>query len=144
MLLNFLRTKCMPFLNKQERLSLASISSLVESLLVRSGAYPRVEHLSGASLGEAPSLSTNIRLGWKGLAGTNARAYYEKVVKRAIKSCITLTPGCLNILVMDRVRHTSIYLSLILFKSGIQHKGEYYERTRGNFLVQEWLSSYYL
>jgi hypothetical protein len=38
---------------------------------------------AGAYLSEAPysrllSLSTNIILGWKGLAGTNALAYYEK------------------------------------------------------------------
>jgi len=103
-----------------------------------------LEHLSGASLWEAPALFSNIKLGWKVLAGTNDLAYYEKALLNAVKSFVTLTPGCLIILVMDRVRHTSIYLSLILFKSGIQHKGEYYERTRGNFLVQEWLSSYYL
>jgi hypothetical protein len=30
-----------------------------------------VEHLKGASLGEAPALPANIRLVWKGLTGTN-------------------------------------------------------------------------
>ncbi len=35
----------------------------------KAGAYPRVEHLKGA-------LPTNIRLGWKGLPGTNTLAYY--------------------------------------------------------------------
>jgi hypothetical protein len=35
---------------------------------------PRVEHLNGASLWSYPP---NIRLGWKGLPGTNAIAYYK-------------------------------------------------------------------
>jgi hypothetical protein len=34
-----------------------------------------VEHLKGASLGWAPSLPTNIRLGWKGLPRANTQAY---------------------------------------------------------------------
>ncbi len=38
---------------------------------------PRVDHLKGASLGYAPDLSSNIRLGWRGLQGTNTLAYYE-------------------------------------------------------------------
>jgi len=40
---NFLRPKVTPFHNKLECLSLASLS--------RPGAYPRLEHLKGASLG---------------------------------------------------------------------------------------------
>jgi hypothetical protein len=40
-------------------------------------AYPRVEHLKCASLGEALDLPANIRLGWKCLPGTNILAYYE-------------------------------------------------------------------
>ncbi len=31
---------------------------------ITAGAYPRVEHLKSASLGEALALPTNIRLGW--------------------------------------------------------------------------------
>ncbi len=34
-------------------------------------AYPRVEHLKGASLELAPALTANIRLAWKDLLGTN-------------------------------------------------------------------------
>jgi hypothetical protein len=56
---------------------MASLSSLVYCLSVTSGAYPRVEHLKGASLVYPPVLSTNIRLGWRGLLGTNTLAYYE-------------------------------------------------------------------
>jgi hypothetical protein len=37
----------------------------------------RLEHLKGASLGYAPALPTNIRLGWRSLPGTNTLAYYE-------------------------------------------------------------------
>jgi hypothetical protein len=44
---------------------------------VRPGAYPKVEHMNGASLGQALALPSNIRLGWKGFARTNALAYYE-------------------------------------------------------------------
>jgi predicted small integral membrane protein len=46
-------------------------------LWARPGAYPRVEHLKGPSLRLALALSANIRLGWKGLSGTNTLAYYE-------------------------------------------------------------------
>jgi len=48
-------------------------------LWVRLGAYPRVENLNGASLGQALALSENIRLGWKGLPGTNTLAYYKNL-----------------------------------------------------------------
>ncbi len=34
-------------------------------------ANPRVDHLKGSSLRQAPALPTNIRLGWKGLPGSN-------------------------------------------------------------------------
>ncbi len=48
-----------------------------------------MKHLSGAQLyGRLLALPTNIRLGWKGLPGTNALAYYEKAQLTAIK-CIT-------------------------------------------------------
>ncbi len=37
-----------------------------------------VKHLSGAPFyGRFLTLTTNIRLGWKGLPGTNALAYYK-------------------------------------------------------------------
>jgi hypothetical protein len=38
--------------------------------------YPRVDHLKRASFGYASALLANIRLGRKGLAGTNTLAYY--------------------------------------------------------------------
>jgi hypothetical protein len=41
-------------------------------------AYPRVEHLKRASLEYAPALPANIRLGWKGLPGTNTLAFYGR------------------------------------------------------------------
>ncbi len=49
-----------------------------------------MEHLKGASIGQARALPTNIRLGWKGLPVTNARAFYEKSQLTHAKSCITL------------------------------------------------------
>jgi hypothetical protein len=45
------------------------------------GAYPRVEHLKGRLLASP----INIRLGWKGLAGTNSLAYYENAQLTAVK-----------------------------------------------------------
>jgi hypothetical protein len=44
----------------------------------KSGAYPS-EELEGAKLyGRLLELPAKIRLGWKGLPGKNALAYYEK------------------------------------------------------------------
>jgi hypothetical protein len=58
----------------------------------KADAYPRVELLKGASLGQAPALPANIRLGWKNLPGTNALAYYQNSQITAVKSLITLSP----------------------------------------------------
>ncbi len=55
-------------------------SSIVHCLRARPGAYPRVEHLKGASIGQVLALPTNIRLGYKGLPGTNTLAYYENLL----------------------------------------------------------------
>ncbi len=45
--------------------------------LARPGAYPRVKHMKGASFMQAPALPSKIRLGQKGLLGTNTLTYYE-------------------------------------------------------------------
>jgi hypothetical protein len=37
-------------------------------------------------------LFANIRLGWKGLPGINALAYYENLLLMAVKTCITMAP----------------------------------------------------
>jgi hypothetical protein len=51
----------------------------------------KVKCLSGAPLkGKLLALTTNIRLGWKGLPGTNALAYYKKLYLMSVKSFITL------------------------------------------------------
>ncbi len=49
--------------------------------------------MKGASLGWVVVLTTNIRLSWKGLLGTNALDYYEKTYLTVVKSFITLGPG---------------------------------------------------
>jgi hypothetical protein len=54
------------------------------------GTYPRVEHLKGAPLVYGPALPENIRLGRKGLPGTNSLAYYKNSQIMALKSFITL------------------------------------------------------
>jgi hypothetical protein len=74
----FLRLQVTTFHYKLELLSLASLSSLVKCLQVRPEPT-QVKHLLGAPLQvRLQALSTNIRLGRKGLPGTNALAYYEK------------------------------------------------------------------
>ncbi len=68
----------MPFLYKLERLSLASLFTLVKYLQVRPE-LTQVNLLSGAPLyGRLLALPANIKLSWKGLTGTNAHAYNEK------------------------------------------------------------------
>jgi hypothetical protein len=54
-----------------------------------------VDHLSGTPRKAPVTLSTNLRLGWKGLSGTNTLAYYKHSLIVVVKSFITLTPGCL-------------------------------------------------
>jgi hypothetical protein len=51
-----------------------------------------VEHLKGASLGEAPALPANIILGWKGLPGTNTAAYLQKSVNYGHKKFYSAGP----------------------------------------------------
>ncbi len=57
------------------------------------GAYPSKAPFICFTLGWAPCLNTNIRLGWKGLPGTNTLAYYENSSITAVKGFITLAPG---------------------------------------------------
>ncbi len=73
-----------------ECLSLASLSrTTFQCLWVRPGASPRVEHL-------APALPANIRLGWKGLPGTNTLAFYENLSITAVKSFIVQATGVVH------------------------------------------------
>jgi hypothetical protein len=50
--------------------------------------HPRVEHLKGASLGQARSLLANIGVGWKSLPGKNTLAYYKNPLITAVISFI--------------------------------------------------------
>ncbi len=82
----------MPFNNKLERLSPASLSSLVYCLWV-SLELAQMKHLSGAPLQSMLlALPANIRLGRGGLPWTYALAYYEKLKLTAVNSFITLAP----------------------------------------------------
>ncbi len=49
-----------------------------------------MEYLKGASLGYALALPANIRIGWKGLPGTNTLANYKHSKITIVKSFITL------------------------------------------------------
>jgi hypothetical protein len=42
----------------------------------KAGANPRLENLKIASHRQVLAITANIRLGWKGLPGTNTLAYY--------------------------------------------------------------------
>jgi hypothetical protein len=59
---------------------------------VRLGVLALVERLKSASLGKAPALLANTRLGWKSLPGTHILAYYKHLQITDIKSFITLVP----------------------------------------------------
>ncbi len=61
--------------------------------LIGPGAYPRVEHLKGASLGKYLALPTNIRLGWKGLPVRSTLGYYDNLQIMAVKISIVQAPG---------------------------------------------------
>ncbi len=58
------------------------------------GTYSKVEHLKGSSLGYYRALLENIRLGWKGLPGTNTLAYHKSLYNMDVKR--TLYPGRLR------------------------------------------------
>jgi len=58
-------------------LALASLSSLVYCLMVRTRAQPRVVHLKNVSLWYALALVPNIWLGWKSFPDTNTQAYFD-------------------------------------------------------------------
>ncbi len=62
--------------NKLECLFLTSLSRLLYCLWRGPGVYHWVEHMKGSSIVQVFALPTNIRLGWKGLPGTNTLAYY--------------------------------------------------------------------
>ncbi len=49
--------------------------------------------MKGASLGQAPALPANIRLGWKGLPETNTLAYLKNPQITAVKSFTVQAPG---------------------------------------------------
>ncbi len=79
------------------------------NLLVRPGAYPRVKHLKGASLGQAPALPANIRLGLKSLPGTNTSSLLIRNLLQ--KSFIRLPPGP-NVI--------KLFLSVIYFHNKLE------------------------
>ncbi len=76
---NLLSSKLRNGPNKLECLFLAGFPSLVKCLWVRPVAYLRVDLLISVLLGQALSLNTNIRQGYKCLLGTNILAYLSNV-----------------------------------------------------------------
>jgi hypothetical protein len=59
-------------------------------MCVMPAAHPKVQHLKPASPSYAPALLENIRLGWKGLPGTKALAYYKHLLTTDVFSFIIL------------------------------------------------------
>jgi hypothetical protein len=76
-----------------------------------------VKHISGAPpLGRLLALPTNIRLGWRGLAGTNTLVYYEKAKLKRLY--ITLGP-VINVI--------KLFMAVIFVTVGT-----YFDRGRAN------------
>ncbi len=67
----------------------ASLSSLVLIFASKAWDYLSEAHFRYSTL----DLPTNIRLGWKGLPGTNALPCYEDLQILGVKSLITFAPG---------------------------------------------------
>ncbi len=75
--------------NKLERQSQANLFRLYKCLWVRSGAYPRVDHLKVSPFGQTLTMYVNIRLGCKSLPNTCLLGALQIT---AVKSFITLAP----------------------------------------------------
>ena len=60
----------------------------------KEGAYPSEVPFRCSTLGYAPT--TNIRLGWKGLPGTNSLAYFENPLITAVISFMIQAPRANN------------------------------------------------
>jgi hypothetical protein len=90
---------------------LASLPELVFCLQVRpSGAYPRVEYMKSSSLqGRLLALPSNIRLGWKGLQGTNTRSLLRTFVNYGLKKFYNIEP-CLQELIVDFLQCPNIFV----------------------------------
>ncbi len=74
-------------------LSLAGLLKLVYCLWVWPGAYTRVEHLKGASLGKVLAISSNIRKGWKCLQGKKHSTLLQTVVNYGRKKFYDIIPS---------------------------------------------------
>jgi len=70
-----------------ECLPLTGLSKLGE----RPEAYPRVGHLTGASLRRTPAFLPTNRLGWEGLTGTNT-SLNQTFVNLRCKKCFSIGP----------------------------------------------------
>jgi hypothetical protein len=79
-------------------MSLASLSSLVQCLWERPGAYPRVGHLKGRLW---PYPQTLCQAG--GLPRTNTLAYYENPQITAVKSFIVQAPGQIGFVLVGKM-----------------------------------------
>ncbi len=64
------------------------ISNLSLTLVGKTRNLSRVEHTKGASMGKAPALTANIRLGWRGLPGPNTSLLQAFVNYDRKKFCI--------------------------------------------------------
>ncbi len=75
-------------------------------------------HLSDAPLkGRLLAFAKNIRLGRKGLPGTNSLAYFEKSQLTTVKSFITLATGVRKIGVLEKEARLDCVIKQTLFAS---------------------------
>ncbi len=78
---------------------LVSVRPLQSSLMLVGKArnYKSEAPFSNPTLGQAVALPAKIRLGYTGLPGTNALAYYKNLLTMVVKVFIRLGPG-LNVI----------------------------------------------
>jgi hypothetical protein len=80
----------------------------------------REEHQKEAPLqGRLLALPTNIRLGWKGLPGTNTLAFYEHLLITDINIFMTLGPGITAIIPF------SLYLYSLVLRACVFYCGKH-------------------
>jgi hypothetical protein len=97
-------------------------------LRARPGAYLRVEHLKGSSIGKAPAFPTHIRLGGKGFLGVNTVAYLKKIVSYGRKKFYNIAP---REEMFEKVKHSSglYYKQVTIVIYDHNDSGQYYKTT---------------
>jgi hypothetical protein len=98
----------------------------------RAGILKHITAVNYSFCNKLECLSLNLRLGWKGLLGTNTLAYYENRKIMSIISFITYKRRNTTYTARSRSRSRSLFLdSLSLFLGPYQILGLYYYYSKG-------------